>query len=77
MAGPLLIAPEYRPGPRFRATRSTPDRNVRLSQWAARRRPQNLDRYGDGAGAGTIVAGNGQLPLSYGGQFGTASSGGG
>jgi hypothetical protein len=33
--------------------------------------------YGRVAGSGTIVAGNGQLPLSYGGQFGTASSGGG
>ena len=38
------------------------------------RRPVNV-LYG--AAAGTIVAGNGQLPLSYGGQFGTASSGGG
>ena len=32
--------------------------------------------YFDGAGAGTVVAGSGQLP-SYGGQFGTASSGAG
>ncbi len=29
-----------------------------------------------GAGAGTVVSGNGQLP-SYGGQFGTASPAGG
>ena len=40
-------------------------------------RPARVRRYGRIAGAGTIVAGNGQLPLSYGGQFGTASSGGG
>jgi hypothetical protein len=32
--------------------------------------------YFGGAGAGTIVAGRGQLP-SYGGQFGTARSAGG
>ena len=30
----------------------------------SRRRPTNLDHYGDGADPGTIVAGNGQLPLS-------------
>jgi hypothetical protein len=32
--------------------------------------------YFGGAGAGTVVAGSGQLP-SYGGQFGTASPGAG
>ena len=51
-------------------------KKVRVSMERLMPEATNVKRYGDGAGAGTVVAGNGQLP-SYGGQFGTASSGGG